>query len=115
MLQLTEALVFLHGRDLVHRQLSSHAVQMVSCRRARLGQLECTARVGAQCVLKTQPGWRSLVPWVAPELLEAEVQQASPVSDVYSFCCILWEVSTGSVPWAGLTSTQVVRGGEEGG
>ena len=44
--------------------------------------------------------------WTAPEVLQG--QSCSEASDVYSFGVILWELSTGEVPWSEKTAMQVV-------
>ena len=42
LLQVTDGLTFLAGRGLVHRAVTSHAIQMVSSGVAKLGMLEKT-------------------------------------------------------------------------
>ena len=109
MLQITDALVFLHSRGLIHRQICSHVVQLVSYRTAKLGGLEWTVTKGTMCSLRAQSGWRSLVAWAPPELVEGGLQRATTQADVYSLCCVLWEVVTRCKPWGELTSAQIVR------
>ena len=93
MLQVTDALIFLHSRGLVHCLISSHAVQLVSGRLAKLGQLEGCVRAGSQ----GSTACSALLPWAAPELWRRG--RCSPATDVYSLSCLLWEVTTGALPW----------------
>lgn len=45
--------------------------------------------------------WR----WSSPELLEERIPSFK--SDLFSFCCVIWEIYHRSVPWLNLTQKQV--------
>ena len=57
LLQVTDGLMFLAGRGLVHRAVTSHAVQMVNKRVAKLGMLETTVREGMVVSRPADTGW----------------------------------------------------------
>ncbi|KAK9058912.1 hypothetical protein SSX86_023760 [Deinandra increscens subsp. villosa] len=44
--------------------------------------------------------------WMAPEVLRNE--QVDEKSDVYSYGVVLWEITTGKIPWENLNSMQVI-------
>ncbi|GFS27201.1 inactive serine/threonine-protein kinase TEX14 [Elysia marginata] len=50
---------------------------------------------------------RLLFNWMAPELMREEAPHFS--SDIYSFCCIMWELFAGEAPWAGLKAQDVYK------
>ena len=108
-LQVVEALVYLHGRGLAHTMITSHAVQLVSSRVAKLGQLEGALRLGVRWRPWEREGWESMVPWAAPELVLGGSHRAKEESDVYSLSCVLWEISRGEVPWQGREARWVER------
>ena len=99
MFQMTEALQFLHSHEYVHCALTSHAVQLVSMNVAKLGQLEMMvdcAHKGiaehSQAVLGCA-GLEGGCAWLSPEVLGGIT--VSKVSDVYSLCCVVYELATG--------------------
>lgn len=50
-------------------------------------------------------GQAGTLQWMAPEVIKGgEYQEAS---DVYSFAIIMWELASRSIPWAGLSSSEV--------
>ena len=49
LLQVTDGLMFLAGRGLVLKAVTSHAVQIVNRRLAKLGMLELTGGRGSRC------------------------------------------------------------------
>ncbi|XP_078506647.1 inactive serine/threonine-protein kinase TEX14-like isoform X2 [Lissotriton helveticus] len=115
LLQICEALMFLHSQGYIHRALTSHAVQLVTCHTAKLSNLEymqpstmsCTAR---NIWLHTIPA--PLFNWLAPEVIEG--RPASLRSDFYSFCTIMQETFTGTIPWSGADGLTVKKMVESG-
>ncbi|XP_044869227.1 inactive serine/threonine-protein kinase TEX14-like isoform X4 [Mauremys mutica] len=104
LLQLCEALLFLHGQGYVHRALTSHAVQLVRPGLAKLGSLEYMqprARTGSGD--PTPPP--ELYNWLSPEVIRD--RPASTTSDLYSFCAVTQEIFTGAVPWYGAEGAAV--------
>ena len=99
MLQVTEDLMFLAEKGFVHRAITSHAVQLTRTGIAKLGQLELAVSEG-ECVGRPpDKGRQSLYNWLSPEVLINEEGSARQESDVYSLCCVIWELFTGEVPW----------------
>ncbi|XP_038184429.1 inactive serine/threonine-protein kinase TEX14 isoform X4 [Arvicola amphibius] len=108
LLQIADALIYLHSRGFVHRSLSSYAVHIVSAGEARLTNLEYmmesqdsgTHRDMTRVPLPTQ-----LYNWAAPEVI---LQKAATVkSDIYSFSMIIQEILTDSIPWNGLDGSVI--------
>jgi len=105
-LQVTEALLYLADRGVVHRAVSSHAVQVTTpARQVKLGMLEAAVRTGKCAARPPDP---RLYSWLAPELLAGRTCLARVESDVYSLCCVIWELVHNKVPWADMTASEIL-------
>ncbi|XP_074118031.1 inactive serine/threonine-protein kinase TEX14 isoform X3 [Sminthopsis crassicaudata] len=108
LLQINDALRYLHSRGFVHRSLSSYAVHIVSAGEARLTNLEYMIESqdgGAHKDLTRVPIPALLYSWSAPEVI---LQKAATVkSDIYSFCIIIQETLTDTLPWNGLEGSVI--------
>ncbi|KAM9596841.1 inactive serine/threonine-protein kinase TEX14 [Trichechus inunguis] len=108
LLQISDALKYLHSRGFVHRSLSSYAVHIVSTGEARLTNLEYMMESqdgGAHKDLTQVPLPTQLYNWAAPEVI---LQKAVSVkSDIYSFSMIVQEILTDNIPWNGLDGSVI--------
>ncbi|XP_020847525.1 inactive serine/threonine-protein kinase TEX14 isoform X3 [Phascolarctos cinereus] len=108
LLQINDALRYLHSRGFVHRSLSSYAIHIVSAGEARLTNLEYMIEShdgGAHKDLTRVPIPALLYSWSAPEVI---LQKAATVkSDIYSFCIIIQEILTDTLPWNGLEGSVI--------
>ncbi|XP_023558938.1 inactive serine/threonine-protein kinase TEX14 [Octodon degus] len=108
LLQIADALRYLHSRGFVHRSLSSYAVHIVSAGEARLTNLEYMLESqdsGEHRDLSQVPLPTELYRWAAPEVI---FQKAATVkSDIYSFSMIIQEILTDSVPWNDLDGSVI--------
>ena len=93
-IQITDALIFLHQLHHLHCGITSHAVHLVNYRVAKLGQFEfLTDTRHSQTGAHSQTPPECLYNWMSPEVLRGDA--VSVVSDVYSMCCVVYELSTG--------------------
>ncbi|XP_045692881.1 inactive serine/threonine-protein kinase TEX14 isoform X3 [Phyllostomus hastatus] len=108
LLQISDALRYLHSRGFIHRSLSSYAIHMVSTGEARLANLEYMLESqdrDAPRDLTGVPLPAQLYNWAAPEVI---LQRAATVkSDIYSFSMIIQEILTDSIPWDGLDGSVI--------
>ncbi|XP_068934261.1 inactive serine/threonine-protein kinase TEX14 [Petaurus breviceps papuanus] len=108
LLQINDALRYLHSRGFVHRSLSSYAIHIVSAGEARLTNLEYMIESqdrDAHKDLTRVPIPALLYSWSAPEVI---LQKAATVkSDIYSFCIIMQEILTDTLPWNGLEGSVI--------
>ncbi|XP_013374665.1 PREDICTED: inactive serine/threonine-protein kinase TEX14 [Chinchilla lanigera] len=108
LLQIADALRYLHSRGFVHRSLSSYAVHIVSAGEARLTNLEYmleSQNSGGHRNLSQVPLPTELYKWAAPEVI---FQKAATVkSDIYSFSMIIQEILTDDVPWNDLDGSVI--------
>ena len=51
--------------------------------------------------------WEWMAPWLAPECSRGEF--VSTLSDVYSFCCLVWETCMEKLPWSHLDYQEISR------
>uniref|UniRef100_A0A8C9J4S5 Inactive serine/threonine-protein kinase TEX14 n=1 Tax=Piliocolobus tephrosceles TaxID=591936 RepID=A0A8C9J4S5_9PRIM len=108
LLQISDALRYLHFQGFIHRSLSSYAVHIVSPGEARLTNLEYMLESkdrGEQRDLTRVPIPTQLYNWAAPEVI---LQKAATVkSDIYSFSMIMQEILTDDIPWNGLDGSVI--------
>ncbi|XP_070339004.1 inactive serine/threonine-protein kinase TEX14 isoform X6 [Equus asinus] len=108
LLQISDALRYLHSRGFIHRSLSSYAVHIVSTGEARLTNLEYMMESqdgGVHRDLTRVPLPTQLYNWAAPEVI---LQKAATVkSDIYSFSMIIQEILTDNIPWNGLDGSVI--------
>ncbi|NXC24508.1 TEX14 kinase, partial [Campylorhamphus procurvoides] len=109
LLQVIDAVRFLHCRGFIHRSLSSHAIQVVSSGEAKLCNLEFMIESkdsGEHSDLTRIPVPVQLYRWCSPEVvLERAVTTVR--ADVYSFCAVLQEALTESPPWKGFEDSAI--------
>ncbi|XP_041038047.1 uncharacterized protein LOC121274775, partial [Carcharodon carcharias] len=106
--QVCEALLFLHSQGYIHRSLTSHAVQLVTLDLAKISNLEyllerpdgITHNNMSAAAIPYQ-----LYNWLPPEIIWGRVGTVR--SDIYSFCTVIQEAFTDTVPWSGLDGLMV--------
>ncbi|XP_046717705.1 inactive serine/threonine-protein kinase TEX14-like isoform X1 [Silurus meridionalis] len=95
-LQVCEALFYLHSRSLVLRSLCSHSVVIVHPGVAKvtglgfMGPSDCSP-------FSTPPIPEMLYNWAAPEVIRNKA--CSEKADLYSVCALIQELYTDAVPW----------------
>ncbi|XP_054250505.1 inactive serine/threonine-protein kinase TEX14 [Indicator indicator] len=108
LLQVSDALRFLHSHGFIHRSLTSYAVQMLSSGVAKLCNLEYMIESkdgGAHSDLTRVPVPVQLYRWCSPEVI---LEKAVTVkSDIYSFCVLMQEALTETPPWKGLEDSVI--------
>ncbi|CAL1529390.1 unnamed protein product, partial [Lymnaea stagnalis] len=98
------AMDFIHNQNLIHCGLSSMAVYLVSSTCVKVGNFEfmvesVKADLGKTSRVSHIASGRAVYNWMSPELLMGHTPRFC--SDIYSYCCILWETFTGEIPWEG--------------
>nr|KAF6301218.1 testis expressed 14, intercellular bridge forming factor [Pipistrellus kuhlii] len=110
LLQISDALRYLHSWGFIHRSLSSYAIHIVSTGEARLTNLEYMLESQDRDVLRDLtrvPLPAQLYNWAAPEvILQKEV---TVKSDTYSFSMIIQEILTDNIPWDGLDGSVIKK------
>ncbi|XP_007430072.3 inactive serine/threonine-protein kinase TEX14 [Python bivittatus] len=108
LIQVSDALRYLHLRGFIHRTLSSYAVVVVLTGEAKLTNLEHMIESkdgGEHSDLTRVPIPPQLYKWCAPEVILERA--ATPKSDIYSFCTVMQEAFTDTIPWDGLEGSAV--------
>ncbi|XP_015279651.1 PREDICTED: inactive serine/threonine-protein kinase TEX14 [Gekko japonicus] len=98
LLQVIEALQFLHIHGFVHRTVSSYAIMVVMTGEARLTNLEymIESKDGGELSNLTRvPISSQLFRWCSPEVILEK--SATAKSDIYSFCAVMQEALTGTL------------------
>ncbi|NWS50405.1 TEX14 kinase, partial [Probosciger aterrimus] len=102
LLQIINALRFLHSRGFIHRSVTSYAIQIVSSGEAKLCNLEYMVESrdgGEHSDLTRIPVPVQLYKWCSPEVILENVVTVK--SDIYSFCAVVQEALTETPPWKG--------------
>ncbi|XP_061461298.1 inactive serine/threonine-protein kinase TEX14 isoform X2 [Rhineura floridana] len=108
LLQVNDGLRFLHLRGFVHRTVSSYAVVVVLAGEAKLTNLEYMIESkdgGEHSDLTRVPIPSQLHKWCAPEVILEKA--ATLKSDIYSFCAVMQEALTDTIPWDGFEGSAV--------
>ncbi|NXT22350.1 TEX14 kinase, partial [Syrrhaptes paradoxus] len=108
LLQISDAVRFLHSRGFIHRSITSYAIQIVSSGEAKLCNLEYMIESkdgGEHSDLTRIPVPVQLYKWCSPEVILEKVITVK--SDIYSFCTVLQEALTETPPWKGLEDSVI--------
>ncbi|XP_043910216.1 inactive serine/threonine-protein kinase TEX14 isoform X1 [Protopterus annectens] len=108
LLQINDALIYLHSQGYIHRTLTSYAVQLVTTDVAKISNFEFMVESkdgGVHSDLTRIPVPVQFYNWVSPEVIRGK--SATFKSDVYSFCTVIQEVFTETVPWFGVDGSVI--------
>ncbi|MGH0157835.1 UNVERIFIED_CONTAM: hypothetical protein FKN15_036148 [Acipenser sinensis] len=98
LLQVSDALLYLHCRGFIHRSLSSHAVQLVHPGVAKLTNLHFMVHSsdgGASSDPTSLPIPVELYNWASPEVIRG--RPCTVKADLYSLCALIQELCTDRV------------------
>jgi serine/threonine protein kinase len=96
--QLASALEVTHEKGLVHRDIKPSNVILTSDDHAYLTDFGLTKRAGSASGLTVAAHLLGTIDYVAPEQIEGHEPQ--PRGDVYALGCVLFEMLTGTAPFA---------------
>ncbi|WP_456151679.1 Stk1 family PASTA domain-containing Ser/Thr kinase [Desulfofundulus luciae] len=96
--QVLDALEHAHENNIVHRDIKPHNILITKSGRAKLTDFGIAREATAATVTQTDTIVGS-VHYLSPEQARGEL--AGPQSDIYSLGVVLYEMLTGSVPFAG--------------
>ncbi|XP_072558220.1 uncharacterized protein tex14 isoform X2 [Paramormyrops kingsleyae] len=115
-LHVCEALLYLHGRGLVLRALSSHSVQIVHPTVAKVTGLGfmVPSEEGRGSHGATHPPLPpELYNWAAPEVIR--LRACTDKADLYSACALIQELYTDAVPWGPVDPSWIQQAVDSGG
>lgn len=111
-LQIADALAHAHGRRVLHRDVKPSNIMVANDGRAVLIDFGLALPEGAQELTRTGAEIGSL-PYLAPEVVSGR-QTADERTDVWALGVVLYEATTGRLPFAGgepfITQRAIVRG-----
>ncbi|XP_073771095.1 inactive serine/threonine-protein kinase TEX14 isoform X2 [Danio rerio] len=113
-LQVCEVLMYLHGRSLVLRALSSHTVLIVHPGVAKVTGLGFTVPSSGTCPYTPPPVPvpLSVINWAAPEVIRCIA--CTEKADLYSMCALVQEIFADEVPWGSIEPRWIKRSVEAG-
>lgn len=102
MARVADALAYLHGMGIVHRDVKPENVLVDKYGRAMLLDFDLSARIGAD-----EPAVvAGTIAYLSPE--QARAEPPTPAADLYGFGAMLYQALTGQVPFTG-SVTEVLR------
>lgn len=106
MIQIADALWFVHQRGFIHCAVSSHAIYLSHGLVAKLGNMCCvTSRGKGASIQDVDAILPHFTRWVAPEVILKDAITAK--TDVYGFCVVVCEIFSGSIPWYGCDNINI--------
>ncbi|GAB1597878.1 uncharacterized protein LOC115218991 [Argonauta hians] len=89
------ALKYIHENNVIHGNISSHAIQVMDTNTVKLGNFEYMRVKGTrETKWPAVDFWR----WMSPETLQKK--QSVLESDIFSFCSVCLEYFSNCLPWA---------------
>lgn len=107
--QLCSPLAYLHGKGIVHRDLKPENIIITNEGLVKLIDFGLNRRFNTVCgreQLQYERGVSGTVAYMSPEQIRGD--EVDPRSDLYSLGCIFYEMLTGKLPVAGVTSTEIM-------
>ncbi|KAF9256685.1 kinase-like protein, partial [Marasmius fiardii PR-910] len=101
---ITSGLSYLHSKETVHGDLKSGNILMKPDGRACIadfGLSRVRDSSSTPCLTSTTSAVNYTLRYTSPELLSGE-SRSTPLSDIYAFGCVCYEIFSGSVPWKDL-------------
>eukprot|EP00479_Gromia_sphaerica_P008345 TRINITY_DN3127_c0_g1_i1.p1 TRINITY_DN3127_c0_g1~~TRINITY_DN3127_c0_g1_i1.p1 ORF type:complete len:287 (+),score=57.79 TRINITY_DN3127_c0_g1_i1:358-1218(+) len=109
--EVAQGMIYLHSRNVVHRDLKPHNVLIDAQGRAKI------ADFGLSRVLKKVGFGNSRTTMGTPEYLSPEIiarETFSKQSDVYAFAIMMWELITRETPYGDWRSIQIIMNVTDG-
>ena len=115
--QLVDAVRFLHSKGLTHGNINADSVMLASTGEIRLGGLNLTNLLprpeGAPPAFQQKGADARSVAYMAPEQITGQAP-TEPRTDVFSLGVVMYEMSTGKLPYSGSTAADLARAIVEG-
>ncbi|XP_078318256.1 inactive serine/threonine-protein kinase TEX14-like isoform X2 [Crassostrea virginica] len=110
--QICSALLFLHDQNLIHCYITSHAISLISPHQAKLGNFEYMmdsehCEMGRTSAVSSSCADNVAYNWMAPEIMNE--CPPSFASDMYSYCCVVWEMLKCEIPWRKMSVAKIKK------
>ena len=107
MMQVAEALAFIHQAGILHRDLKPENILVINDRQVRLADFGVAVLPGEESSIEELQKGVGTMDYMAPEVLEAI--ESTKQSDVYLFGVTFYEIITGTHPFANIPLAQVIE------
>eukprot|EP00756_Hemistasia_phaeocysticola_P011854 Hpha_TRINITY_DN15149_c3_g1::TRINITY_DN15149_c3_g1_i1::g.129953::m.129953 len=97
-----QGLIFLHNNNVVHRDMKSANVLLTNAGRCKLSDLGCATVLEKQLLTS----FKGTPSYMAPEVVNSEPYDWR--ADIWATGIMCFEMSTGTLPWAGVGSSWMV-------
>lgn len=114
--QLTDAVKFLHAKNVVHQNIAGDSVLVLPNEQIKLAGLNLNnllpRRDGSSPAYQQKGNDIRAIAYLAPE--QIAYQKADTLTDIFSLGVVMYEMSTGKPPYSGATAADVARAIVEG-
>lgn len=110
-LDIVTGLLYLHGRNIIHRDLKSLNILIDKHMQAKISDFGL-AKIKHTSATMTKGGMGSLY-WMAPELFEDD-GVCNQATDVYATGMVLWEIASRKLPYENKNQAQILRNVDKG-
>lgn len=107
MMQVAEALAFIHQAGILHRDLKPENILVINDRQVRLADFGVAVLPGEESSIEELQKGVGTMDYMAPEVLEAI--ESTKQSDVYLFGVTFYEIITGRHPFSNIPLAQVIE------
>ena len=107
--QVLHGLAFLHGRDIVHRDIKGANILVDNKGGVKISDFGISKKVENGLLLhkrSNRPSLQGTVYWMAPEVVKQITHTHK--ADIWSVGCLVLEMISGTHPWAGLDQMQAL-------
>jgi tetratricopeptide (TPR) repeat protein len=109
--QIADALKFLHAKNVVHQNISGDTILVTPSGQVKVGGFNVTnlmpRKDGASMVYQQRSSDPHAVAYLAPEQISTKT--ADTLSDIFSLGVVMFEMSTGKLPYSAATGPDVAR------
>ncbi|PKK66739.1 kinase-like protein [Rhizophagus irregularis] len=97
-LDITSGLKFLHSKEIIHRDLHSKNI-LVNDRKLLIADLGLSKKL-AEVTTNSKGNTHGMLEYIDPQFFKDKKYKKNKESDIYSLGVLLWEITSGHIPFS---------------